>query len=474
CSLLYGIYSHGLFKKLGIPRPRPLPYFGNVLAYRKGMWNFDNKCFKEYGKMWGFFDGRQPVLAITDPDMIKTVLVKECYSVFTNWRYFGPLGIMKNSVCLAVDEQWKRIRTLLSPTFTSGKLKKMFPIFVQYGDALVRNLRKETEKGKPINVKDIFGAYSLDMTTGTSFGVKIDSLNNPQHPFVEYVQKIVIFDCLDPLLLFITLFPFLSPVSEVLNISLFSKSAMDFFTKFVKSIKESRLKDQQMHRVDLLQLIINHQNYKEMDAHKVLFDEELVAQGITFIFAGYETTSTPLSFLMYKLATHPDIQEKLQKEIDVTFPSKTPPTYDALAQMEYLDMVLNEILRLIPLAARLERVCKKDMEVHGMFLPRGTVMPQGRGPTLIQGSNWSCSPWPMPQIQAVFSKKHKDTMNPYTYLPFGTGPRNCIGMRFALMNMKLALVKVLQNFSFKPSKGQRGDSISDSPEKPITGAHIFW
>ena len=54
----------------------------------------------------------------------------------------------------------------------------------------------------------------------------------------------------------------------------------------------------------------------------VLFDEELVAQGITFIFAGYETTSTPLSFLMYKLATHPDIQEKLQKEIDVTFPSK--------------------------------------------------------------------------------------------------------------------------------------------------------
>uniref|UniRef100_A0A4X1U3U3 Cytochrome P450 3A n=1 Tax=Sus scrofa TaxID=9823 RepID=A0A4X1U3U3_PIG len=121
---LYGIYSHGLFKKLGIPRPRPLPYFGNVLAYRKGMWNFDYKCFKEYGKMWGFFDGQQPMLAITDPDMIKTVLVKECYLVFTNRRYFGPLGIMKNSMCLAVDEQWKRIRTLLSPTFTSGKLKK--------------------------------------------------------------------------------------------------------------------------------------------------------------------------------------------------------------------------------------------------------------------------------------------------------------------------------------------------------------
>uniref|UniRef100_A0A8D0P219 unspecific monooxygenase n=1 Tax=Sus scrofa TaxID=9823 RepID=A0A8D0P219_PIG len=431
--------------KLGIPRPRPLPYFGNVLAYRKGMWNFDNKCLKEYGKMWGFFDGQQPVLAITDPDMIKTVLVKESYLVFTNWRYFGPLGIMKNSMCLAVDEQWKRIRTLLSPTFTISAFTSGWCLFY----ALVRNLRKETEKGKPINVKDIFGAYSLDMTTGTSFGVKIDSLNNPQHPFVEYVQKIVIFDCLDPLLLFITLFPFLSPVFEVLNISLFSKSAMDFFTKFVKSIKESRLKDQQ--------------------TVKFLFDEELVAQGITFIFAGYETTSTPLSFLMYKLATHPDIQEKLQKEIDVTFPNKTPPTYDALAQMEYLDMPLNEILRLIPLAARLERVCKKDVEVHGVFLPRGTVI------SCDFYVSFNCFIY---FYGTRFSKKHKDTMNPYTYLPFGTGPRNCIGMRFALMNMKLALVKVLQNFSFKPSKGQRdlsqGDSISDSPEKPITGAHIFW
>ncbi|TKC48776.1 hypothetical protein EI555_019596, partial [Monodon monoceros] len=49
----YGTYSHGLFKKLGIPGPRPLPYFGNILSYQKGLWEFDNGCFKKYGKMWG-------------------------------------------------------------------------------------------------------------------------------------------------------------------------------------------------------------------------------------------------------------------------------------------------------------------------------------------------------------------------------------------------------------------------------------
>nr|XP_010963624.1 cytochrome P450 3A24-like [Camelus bactrianus] len=151
---LYGTYSHGVFKKLGIPGPKPLPVFGNVLAYKKGIWDFDEECFKKYGKVWGFYDGGQPVLAILDPDMIKTVLVKECYSTFTNRRIFGPVGVMKNAITLAEDEQWKRTRILLSPSFTSGKLKEMFPIIGQYGDVLLRNLRREAEKGKPVTMKE--------------------------------------------------------------------------------------------------------------------------------------------------------------------------------------------------------------------------------------------------------------------------------------------------------------------------------
>ncbi|XP_034506439.1 cytochrome P450 3A12-like [Ailuropoda melanoleuca] len=139
-------------------------------------------------------------------------------------------------------------------------------------------------------------------------------------------------------------------------------------------MKESHLKDKQKHRVDFLQLMINSQNSKEMNTHKALSDLELVAQSIIFIFAGYETTSTSLSFLVYELATHPDVQQKLQEEIDATFPNKALPTYDALAQMEYLDMVLNESLRLYPAAGRLERMCKKDVEISGVFIPKRTLV----------------------------------------------------------------------------------------------------
>ncbi|KAM5261934.1 cytochrome P450 3A12-like isoform 1-T1 [Hipposideros larvatus] len=466
---LYGTYTHGLFKKLGIPGPTPLPFFGTILGYRKGFWDFDKKCFQKYGNMWGFYDGRQPVLAVTDPDMIKTILVKECYSVFTNRRSVGPVGFMKNAISLSEDETWKRIRTLLSPTFTSGKLKEMLPIIDQYADVLVKNLRNEAEKGKSINLKDVFGAYSMDVITSTSFGVNIDSLHNPQDPFVENIKKLLKFNFLDPFILLITLFPVFTPVFEALNISLFPKSVTEFFKKSVKRMKENRLQDKQKHRVDFLQLMINSQNSKEMDTHKALSDLELVAQSIIFIFAGYETTSTSLSFLMYILATHPDVQQKLQEEIDTTFPNKAPPTYDALVQMEYLDMVLNETLRLFPVAGRIERVCKKDVEINGVLIPKGTVVMMPNAVLQRDSAFW---PEPEEFRPERFSKQNKDSINPYIYLPFGSGPRNCIGMRFALMNMKVAVIRVLQNFTFKPCKETQIPLEIQSqgliqPQKPI-------
>ncbi|XP_049759642.1 cytochrome P450 3A8-like isoform X1 [Elephas maximus indicus] len=478
--LLYicGTYSHNVLKKLGIPGPKPLPFLGTLLAYRKvilfcfslqGAWDFDVKCSKKYGKLWGFYDGPQPVIAITDPGMIKTVLVKESYSTFTNRRMIGPMGFMKSALSSSKDEQWKRLRTLLSPTFSSGKLKEMFPIISQYGDLVVKHLREKTQKGKPVTLKSVFGAYSMDVITSTSFGVNIDSLSNPQDLFVKNARNLIRFDFLDPLIFLITLFPFLIPICEALKISVFPRAATDFFTKSVQRIKESRLKDNQKRRVDLLQLMMDSQDTKEISPQKALTDTELVAQSIMFIFAGYETTSTALSFVMYLLATHPDIQEKLQREIDAAFPNKAPPTYDAMLQMAYLDMVVNETLRLFPIAGRLERVCKKDIEINGVTIPKGTIV---MVPIFVLHRD--AEHWPEPEkfMPERFSKENKDNVDPYLYLPFGTGPRNCIGMRFALMNMKLAIIKILQEFSVKPCKETQiplklGRERILAPEGPI-------
>uniref|UniRef100_A0A8C8UPA0 Cytochrome P450 3A n=1 Tax=Peromyscus maniculatus bairdii TaxID=230844 RepID=A0A8C8UPA0_PERMB len=438
----YGTHKHDVFKKQGIPGPKPLPFVGTLLNYYKGVWKFDVECYKKYGKIWGLFDGHIPVLAITDTEMIKNVLVKECYSVFTNRRDFGPMGIMRKAVTMSKDEEWKRIRALLSPAFTSGKLKEMFPIIEQYGDILVKYLRREAEKGKPITIKEVFGAYGMDVITSTSFGVNVDSLNNPKDPFVENARKLIRFDLFNPLFMSVVLFPFLIPIYEMLNVSIFSKDSIAFFKKFMDRMKENHLDSNQKHQVDFLQLMMNtRNNSKDKESHKG-------KQGLSGLWTRKLSESSQISQKTY---------------------GKESPNYDKLMEIEYLDMVLNETLRLYPISNRLMRVCKQGVEMDGVFIPKGSTVIAP-----IYALHHDPQYWSEPEEfrPKRFSKENKGNINPYVYLPFGIGPRNCLGMRFTLMIMKLALTKVLQNFSFQPCKETQIPMKLDrqlllQPAKPI-------
>ncbi|XP_059189386.1 cytochrome P450 3A19-like [Centropristis striata] len=176
-----------------------------------------------------------------------------------------------------------------------------------------------------------------------------------------------------------------------------------------------------------------------------------------------------MGFVAYCLATNPDIQKILQEEVDETFPEKCRPTYEALTQMEYLDMVLNEAMRLYPIATRVERMSKSSVDINGVTIPKGTVVAVPvytlhRDPAL----------WPEPEAfkPERFSKENKHNLDPYAFLPFGAGPRNCIGMRFAVLMMKLAIVEILQRFSFVTCKEteiplELGNEGFLAPKNPI-------
>uniref|UniRef100_A0AAY4B9K4 Cytochrome P450 3A n=1 Tax=Denticeps clupeoides TaxID=299321 RepID=A0AAY4B9K4_9TELE len=444
----YGYWPYGLFKKLGIPGPRPMPFLGTLLEYRKGFFNFDLACFKKYGKIWGFYDGRQAVLSIMDPTMIKTVLIKECYSFFTNRRNFELNGALYDAVSIAEDDDWRRIRAVLSPSFTSGRLKEMFGIMKTHSQNLVKSMERDANKGKAIDMKECFGAYSMDVVTSTAFSVDIDSLNNPKDPFVTNIKKMLKFDFLNPLFLLIAFFPFLGPVLSKMEVSFFPTAVTDFFYAALQKIKSERKVNSHKNRVDFLQLMVDSQGSDKEGGHGVvkgLSDHEILSQSMIFIFAGYETTSSTLNFLFYNLATNPDVMKKLQEEIDEVFPNKAPVQYDALMKMEYLDSVLNESLRLFPVAARLERACKKTVEIHGVTIPKGVVV---MVPTYALHRDPDFWTDPESFKPERFSKENKESIDPYVYMPFGAGPRNCIGMRFALVVIKLAAVELLQRYSF--------------------------
>uniref|UniRef100_A0A8C6XFV1 unspecific monooxygenase n=1 Tax=Naja naja TaxID=35670 RepID=A0A8C6XFV1_NAJNA len=450
----YGVWPYGVFRKLGIPGPMPLPFIG-FKSLRSGLhpWktNFDIACFKKYGKIWGIYDGRQPILAITDPELIKIILM-DIITMVCSKTWFPPppecvmqihfsvfLKCLNTSIVTAEDEQWKRIRTVLSPTFTSGKLKEMLPIIQNYVKNLSVLLQKKADRDELVDVKEILGAYSMDVITSTSFGINTDSINNPKDPFVQQVKKLMTSSLLSPLFILSYVAPWLKPLLEKMNLSIFSNESMEFFARSITKLKEKRAQGAEKWPPTFLSSLL----------HVGLTDSEILSQAIIFIFAGYETVSSALSYLMYELAIQPDIQQKLQEEIEEVLPNKAPITYEALMQIEYLDMVLSETLRMHPGISRLQRVCKNTIELNGITIPKGMaiVIP----PVIL---HFNPEYWPEPERfrPERFSKEVKEQINPYTYLPFGAGPRNCIGMRFAFLTMKAAVVSLMQHFTFQPCK----------------------
>ncbi|KAM9492994.1 cytochrome P450 3A27-like [Salvelinus alpinus] len=457
--VVYGYWPYGVFTKMGIPGPKPLPYFGTMMEYRKGFTNFDTECFQKYGRIWGIYDGRQPVLCIMDKSMIKTVLIKECYNIFTNRRNIILSGELFDAVSLAEDDTWRRIRSVLSPSFTSGRLKEMFGIMKQHSANLLNGMKKQADKDQPIEVKEFFGPYSMDVVTSTAFSVDIDSLNNPSDPFVSNVKKMIKFDLFNPLLLLVVLFPFIGPILEKMKFSFFPTAVLDFFYASLAKIKSGRDTGNSTNRVDFLQLMIDSQKGNDTktgeEQTKGLTDHEILSQAMIFIFGGYETSSSTMSFLAYNLATNPHTMTKLQEDIDTVFPNKAPIQYEALMQMDYLDCVLNESLRLYPVAPRLDRVAKKTVEINGIVIPKDCVVMVPTWTLHRDPEIWSDPEEFKPER---FSKENKESIDPYTYMPFGAGPRNCIGMRFALIMIKLAMVEILQSFTF---------SVCDETEIPL-------
>uniref|UniRef100_A0AAR2LZ33 unspecific monooxygenase n=1 Tax=Pygocentrus nattereri TaxID=42514 RepID=A0AAR2LZ33_PYGNA len=432
---IYGVWPYGFFKKLGVPGPRPWPFFGTFLSYRKGFYKFDTECYKKYGKIWGIYDGRLPILMVLDIEMIKSIMVKDCYSVFTNRRLAGPFA---DAVSVVKDEKWKRIRGSLSPFFTSGRLKEIFPIADTYGDRFIENLKKRNPEDG-IKIKDVLAPYSMDVVASASFSVEIDSINNLNDPLVAHIKKMFNFSFFSPILLIITLFPFTASLLGKLGITLFSKSSMDFFYSSLRKIKDQHSTSNNK-RVDFLEQPVKANTVQT----ECLTDHEILSQSSIFVLAGYETTSTTLTFLLYNLATNPDLQSKLVEEIDEAFPCNAPVTYDVLMKLGYIDMVISESMRLLPTAPRLERVCKKTIELNGITIPKGTLVAI---PTYVLYRDPQL--WESPEEFRPERFSSENDINQYTFMPFGLGPRNCVGMRFALMIMKVVVVKLLQNFSIE-------------------------
>lgn len=176
---------------------------------------------------------------------------------------------------------------------------------------------------------------------------------------------------------------------------------------------------------------------------------EMAAESFIFYSGGFETSSTSLTFCLYELALHQEIQQKLRKEVQEGLKGNDEKvSYDFLLGCKYLDMVIKETLRKYPIVSGMLRKCTKEYKIPDTNL----VIPEGCSvllPTYAIHHDPDFYPEPSKFDPERFSPENSEKRNPITFLAFGEGPRACIGLRFGMLQMKIALVKLMTNFEIK-------------------------
>ena len=178
-----------------------------------------------------------------------------------------------------------------------------------------------------------------------------------------------------------------------------------------------------------------------------LTSDQITGQGIIFLAAGFETSASSLSTLCFNLAKNPEVLDRLLEEVDeVVERCDGVVDHETISDMAWLEACIKENLRLCGPVARIDRLCKKDWTSPDgrMTIKAGTYV---RFPFYVIHHNPEF--WPEPELfqPERFLKENSHNIVPYSWIPFGAGPRACIGERFAMVEMKIAMVKLLQNFT---------------------------
>ncbi|XP_048758996.1 cytochrome P450 3A8-like [Ostrea edulis] len=456
---LYLKWKFGLWRRLGVPSPNYLPYVGAIREIRKlGLHGLDMKLVKSYGKIVGTYLGGFPSLLIADPDIIKTILVKDFSKTPNRYEFSRTKSELQHGLTVVEDDHWRFIRNTLLPTFSSGKMRRMGPLLRKKYEMLLKVLKKEANEGNTIEFKEVFDRYTMDVIASLGFGMDTESQTNPDNTFLKHAKELFSFK-FTPLIFLIMIFPKLDEVLNFFNISpLNNRRLMNFFKSAVH--RAIKMRDEgDKNRTDLLQLMLNA--HKDTDKNEIedehsyegdpkkwkkrgLTVDEVTGNAILFLLAGFDTTASNMTFMSYCLATNPEIQEKLIEKIDCVLGNELP-TYDNVQKVDYLEWVFSETLRFYSPAIRTNRKSEREMDIAGYKIPKDVDLSFA-----IYAVHRDPEYWPDPDKYDPerFSPENKANRHPYAYLPFGHGPRNCIGQRLAAMEAKCAIVYILQHYRF--------------------------
>ncbi|XP_032676624.1 cytochrome P450 9e2-like [Odontomachus brunneus] len=459
--LLYLYLANNIkyWQKRGIPCANgALPGIGHMWDLLMSRASFNECCEKIYDNnikhsIVGFYNFITPTLMIRDPELVKTVLQTK----FTNFHENSGIvnadvdPLLANNPFFTYGEKWTTGRKRLTYAFSSMRLKILLEnvkqVCLKFEDFIDRKMNKTGEV--ELELKDLFCRYTTQVVASAGFGVDGFCFDDKKQKetFYNIGQELFKPSSLSSIKITIA---FLMPYfSKMLRIKLLPEKFDNFFRTLVTNVMEDR-RTSGMQKNDFLQLMTE---LERMEGDK--FDIDVLAShAVSFFIDGSETSGSTLSFVGFHVAAYPEVQKKLREEIiSVLEKYDNILTYEALREMTYMDQVFNESQRLLPVVTVLNKICTETIDLKGSdglvyHIEAGTNI-------LIPISSLHNDPhhWEKPNEfdPERFNADRKRSVKKFTHLPFSEGPRSCVGMRMAQLQMKACMATLLKKYSLELS-----------------------
>ncbi|XP_028026792.1 cytochrome P450 6B2-like [Bombyx mandarina] len=474
------------WRKKNVSFVPPVPILGNYSGYillkesiSKVVHNLC-KLFPNDPYIGAFF-GTEPTLIVKDPEFIKLVLTKDFY------HFNGREGskythneVVTQNIFFTYGDRWKVIRQNLTPLFSSLKMRNMFHI-IEKCSGIFENLLDEESLAPEVEMRSVMSRFTMDCIGGCAFGVDANAMQEP---------KDNIFTTMGFLFFESTTYRGIKNVLRAiwpgifygLGLKVFPTDLNEFFSKLLVGIFEAR-DYKPSSRNDFVDLLLNLKKNRHIVGDRLqktktgdegadskfeleVDDELLVGQCLAFFSAGFETSSTISNFTLYELAKNPDVQKRAQKEVDEYIKKHNNKLdYDCVKELPFVEACIDEALRLYPVLGVLTR---EVMEQY--TFPTGLTLDKGdRVHIPVYHLQRDPEYFPEPELfkPERFYGEEKKNIRPFTYLPFGDGPRICIGMRFAKMQILAGLVTILKKYTVQLADGMP-ETIDIEPKAIVT------
>lgn len=342
CLAMIYLYNKRCFtywKKKKVPTPKPNFIFGNSqnpLARKTPAFEhikdiYDEMRLQKYNYC-GLYTFTKPAFLPIHPEYMRHIMCKDFSHFVDRGMYFDEKNDPLSAHLLSLGgEKWKYLRSRLTPTFSTGKIKMMTTALIECANQMLKAMHQLSKK--PVDIKEVFACYTTDVIGSCAFGLDCNSFSQVETDFRKYGKKA--FEPSVQNILRIVFCLTFGNLAKTLGIRLIDPEVSEFFTNIIWTTLEYRQKNN-ISRIDFLQLLINLNKKHELSR------TEVAAQSFIFFLAGFETSSTTLSSCMYELARNNDIQDKVRQEIvQVMSRNDDKLTYESLADMKYLQQVVD-------------------------------------------------------------------------------------------------------------------------------------